>query len=90
MFARARARPGAIVRILVHKKVLTEFKIIVIIRYQKKGVMERSNTMEFIIEHRRTHKIIYRSYSFYNTYMKYSNLNSKHYRIVKVYIRKEN
>lgn len=46
--------------------------------------MERSNTMEFIIEHRRTHKIIYRSYSFYNTYMKYSNLNSKHYRIVKV------
>jgi len=46
--------------------------------------------MEFIIEHRRTHKIIYRSYSFYNTYMKYSNLNSKHYRIVKVYIRKEN
>ena len=37
MFAPARARPGAIVRILVHKKVLTELKIIVIIRYQKKG-----------------------------------------------------
>jgi hypothetical protein len=32
--------PGRIVRILVHKKVLTNFKIIVIIRYQKKGELK--------------------------------------------------
>ena len=40
--------------------------------------------MEFIIEHRRTHKIIYRSRSFHYIYMKYNNLNPKHYRIIKV------
>ena len=45
--------------------------------------------MEFIIEHRRTHKIIYRSHSFYNAFMKYSNLNPKHYRIIKVLYQKE-
>ena len=44
--------------------------------------------MEFIIEHRHTHKIIYRSYSFYNIFMKYSNLNPKHYRIIKVLYQK--
>ena len=45
-----RSVAGRIVRILVHKKVLTKLKIIVIIRYQKKGEMEMTEYEKIMIE----------------------------------------
>ena len=56
MFARAGPWPGRIVRILIHKKVLTEFEIIVIIRYQKE---ENIMSLDKAIAHNKEHRKIY-------------------------------